>query len=114
MDHTDYYKNMDDMILAYQEFANKADKMVIACGDDPYTHMLEVNPQIYYYGLNDDKIQMVHFDRDSSYKVHSDDELTFTPEDIEAFKERLKGIIEEEIHYFLIICQFGLRDSIPL
>jgi len=54
MDHTDYYKNMDDMILAYQEFANKAEKMVIACGDDSYTHMLDVNPQIYYYGLNDD------------------------------------------------------------
>ena len=54
MDHTDYYKSMDDMILAYQEFANKADKMVIACGDDPYTHSLEVNPQIYYYGLNED------------------------------------------------------------
>ncbi len=54
MDHTDYYKSMDDLILAYQEFANKADKMVIACGDDPYTHLLEVNPQIYYYGLNDD------------------------------------------------------------
>ena len=54
MDHTDYYKSVDDMILAYQEFANKADKMVIACGDDPYTHMLDVNPQIYYYGLSDD------------------------------------------------------------
>lgn len=54
LDHTDYYKSIDDMILAYQEFANKADKMVIACGDDPYTHLLEVNPQIYYYGLSDD------------------------------------------------------------
>ncbi|MBR6690153.1 MAG: UDP-N-acetylmuramate--L-alanine ligase [Bacilli bacterium] len=54
MDHTDYYKSMDDMILAYEEFANKADKMVIACGDDPYTHSLNVNPQIYYYGLNED------------------------------------------------------------
>ncbi len=54
MDHTDYYKSMDDMILAYQEFANKANKIIIACGDDPYTHSLEVNPQIYYYGLNDD------------------------------------------------------------
>ncbi len=54
MDHTDYYKSMDDMILAYQEFANKAKKLVIACGDDPYTHMLEVNPQIFYYGLSED------------------------------------------------------------
>ena len=54
LDHTDYYKSIDDMILAYQEFANKADKMVIACGDDQYTHTLEVNPSIYYYGLDSD------------------------------------------------------------
>lgn len=54
LDHTDYYKDIDDMVSAYQEFANKADKMVIACGDDPYTHLLEINPQIYYYGLEDD------------------------------------------------------------
>ena len=28
--------------------------MVIACGDDPYTHSLEVNPPIFYYGLDED------------------------------------------------------------
>lgn len=54
LDHTDYFKNIDDIISAYQEFANKATKMVIACGDDQYTHSLEINPQIYYYGLDDD------------------------------------------------------------
>ena len=54
LDHTDYYKDIDDMISAYQEFANKADKMVIACGDDQYTHSLEVTPSIYYYGLDED------------------------------------------------------------
>ena len=54
MDHADYYKNMDDMISAYQEFANNASKMVLACGDDSYTHMLQVNAGIFYYGLNED------------------------------------------------------------
>ena len=54
LDHIDYYKDIDDVISAYQEYANKAEKMVIACGDDPYTHTLEVNPPIFYYGLNDD------------------------------------------------------------
>ena len=54
LDHIDYYKDIDDVISAYREYANKAEKMVIACGDDPYTHTLEVNPPIFYYGLNDD------------------------------------------------------------
>lgn len=60
-DHMDYFKDINDIIFAYQEFANKASKMVIACGDDKYTHLLEVNPQIYYYGLDDDNdIQAVN------------------------------------------------------
>ena len=54
LDHVDYYKNIDDVIDAYKEFANKAEKMVIACGDDPYTHSLDINPPIFYYGLDDD------------------------------------------------------------
>ena len=54
LDHMDYFKNIDDIISAYQEFANKASKMVIACGDDQYTHALELNTPIYYYGLDDD------------------------------------------------------------
>lgn len=54
LDHIDYYKDIDDVISAYQEYANKAEKMVIACGDDPYTHTLEVNTPIFYYGLKDD------------------------------------------------------------
>ena len=78
MDHTDYYKSMDDMVLAYQEFANKAEKMVIACGDDQYTHSLEVNPQIYYYGLNDDndiKAKDVEYRNDgTSFDVFIEDD----------------------------------------
>ncbi len=54
LDHIDYYKDIDDVIDAYQNFANKAEKMVLACGDDPYTHTLEVNPPIFYYGLKED------------------------------------------------------------
>ena len=34
-DHVDYYQNIDDVISAYTEYANNAEKMVIACGDDP-------------------------------------------------------------------------------
>ena len=54
LDHVDYYKDMDDLISAYKEYANNAEKMVIACGDDPYTHSLEINKPIFYYGLDED------------------------------------------------------------
>ena len=54
LDHVDYYHDIDDVILAYQEFANKASKMVIACGDDPYTRSLDVKKPIFYYGVEED------------------------------------------------------------
>ena len=53
LDHTDYYKSMDDMVLAYQQFSTKAKKMVIACGDDPYTHSIKIEKPIYFYGIED-------------------------------------------------------------
>ncbi len=69
LDHMDYFKDIEDIISAYQEFANKASKMVIACGDDKYTHLLEINPQIYYYGLDDDndiQAQNVEYSNDGT------------------------------------------------
>lgn len=54
LDHVDYFKNMDDVIDAYREYANKAEKLIIACGDDPYTHSLDVIKPIFFYGLSED------------------------------------------------------------
>lgn len=54
LDHVDYFKDIDDVVDAYQEYANNAKKMVIACGDDPYTHSLKVNHPIFFYGISDD------------------------------------------------------------
>lgn len=54
LDHVDYYKDIDDVIDAFTEYANNAENMIIACGDDPYTHSLEVNKPIFYYGLDED------------------------------------------------------------
>ena len=54
LDHTDYYKDIDDVRDAYREYAGKAEKMVIACGDDPYTHSLELTKPIFFYGLDED------------------------------------------------------------
>ena len=54
LDHIDYYKDIDDIVDAYRSYANLATNMVIACGDDPYTHYLQPDKPIFFYGLSDD------------------------------------------------------------
>lgn len=53
LDHVDYFKNINDVIDAYTSYANKASKMVIAYGDDPYTRMMKVKKDIVFYGLEE-------------------------------------------------------------
>lgn len=52
LDHVDYYKDIDDVIDAYNEFIKKA-KTVIACGDDKNTKKLK-NKNIIYYGTDNE------------------------------------------------------------
>ena len=54
LDHVDYFQDIDDVIDAFRQYANNAEKMVIACGDDPYTHSIETTKPIFYYGLDED------------------------------------------------------------
>ncbi len=52
LDHTETYPNIEAMIDTFQEFVNKCEKMVIACGDD--NNILKLNIKNgYYYGFND-------------------------------------------------------------
>ncbi len=53
LDHTDYYKDLDDVMDAFNEFINKAKKAVIMCGDDSNTRKLKTDKKVLYYGFND-------------------------------------------------------------
>lgn len=53
LDHVDYFKDIDDVISAYQEFANKATKMVIACGDDLNVRKMNLSKRVIYFGLKE-------------------------------------------------------------
>ena len=50
LDHVDYYKNMKDVINAYNEFANQS-SIVLACGDDNNVKKIK-HKNIFYYGIN--------------------------------------------------------------
>ena len=52
LDHVDYFKDIDDIISAYEEFANKATKMVVACGDDTNTRKMKLTKPVIYFGIN--------------------------------------------------------------
>lgn len=52
-DHPDYFKDVDDVIDAFQEMAHNVKKAIIAWGDDEYLRKLEADVPIYYYGFNE-------------------------------------------------------------
>ncbi len=53
LDHTDYYKDLNDVLDAFNSFVSKARKYVIICGDDNNARKLKVQKPVLYYGLND-------------------------------------------------------------
>jgi len=73
LDHIDYYNDIEDVVDAYQSFASKAEKMVLACGDDQYTHLINPTTPIFFYGLNDDNDiiakDIVYSDNGTSFDV---------------------------------------------
>ena len=54
LDHTDYYKDLDDVKDAFTSFANLARKYVIMCGDDKNARSLKIDKPVFTYGFNED------------------------------------------------------------
>lgn len=79
LDHVDYFKDINDVILAYQEFAMKATKMVIACGDDSNVHKMKLDKKIAYFGLNDNNdikaVNIKYYKDGTSFDVIAEDKL---------------------------------------
>ncbi|MBQ9182128.1 MAG: UDP-N-acetylmuramate--L-alanine ligase [Bacilli bacterium] len=52
LEHTEVYKDIDEIIATFKEFALKSTKGIIACGDDLNIRKLNLD-EIFYYGFND-------------------------------------------------------------
>lgn len=52
LEHTECYKDIDEIIKTFEEFSNKAE-VVIACGDDSNVRKMNIKKEIIYYGFND-------------------------------------------------------------
>lgn len=50
-DHPDYFKNVEDVVSAFEAFAGQVKKGIVACGDDEYLQRLNAPVPIMYYGI---------------------------------------------------------------
>ncbi|MBB6448119.1 UDP-N-acetylmuramate--alanine ligase [Geomicrobium halophilum] len=50
-DHPDYFKDINDVVDAFDEMASQVNKAIIACGDDEYLQTLNAPVPIVYYGI---------------------------------------------------------------
>jgi len=53
-DHSDYYKDIDDVVDAFQAMALKVKKAIFAYGDDPKLQQIKSNVPMIYYGLSEE------------------------------------------------------------
>ena len=51
-DHTECYKDMDDLTNAFKEFGKRA-KVTVCCGDDERIKKINFNNKVIYYGFNE-------------------------------------------------------------
>lgn len=52
-DHPDYFKDKEDVFLAFQEMANQVNKVIIACGEDKDLQRMTASVPIVYYGFDE-------------------------------------------------------------
>ena len=67
LDHTDYYKDLDDVMDAFNEFVNKTRNTVIMCGDDTNTKKIKTNKKVLFYGFNENNdiyLKNIKYDND--------------------------------------------------
>ena len=61
LDHVDYFKDINDVISAYSEFASKTIKKVVAYGEDENIRKINIDKEFVYYGIKDnDDIKAVN------------------------------------------------------
>lgn len=79
LDHVDYYKDLEDMKSAYEEFLIHSSKSIIACGDDENIRSLKTDKKLIYYGFNENnEWRAINVNLDelgSSFDVYHNDDF---------------------------------------
>ncbi|MCK0471284.1 UDP-N-acetylmuramate--L-alanine ligase [Halalkalibacter sp. APA_J-10(15)] len=71
-DHPDYFQDVDDVFLAFQEMAKQVKKAIVACGDDQYLEGIQANVPVVYYGFGEQNDFQARHVETSSEGTHFD------------------------------------------
>ncbi|SEJ05559.1 UDP-N-acetylmuramate--L-alanine ligase [Kandleria vitulina] len=78
-DHVDYFKTFEDYKKVFEEYGNRAKKMAVIWGDDPYLPHMNWTKPVCKFGLNDNNdIQaknVINNDKGLSFDVYAHGEL---------------------------------------
>ena len=79
LEHTEIYKDIEDIIDTFETFAGKTSKLVVACGDNENVRKIYFNKPVIYYGFNKDNDvyadNIIMNDNGSSFDLYMDNEL---------------------------------------
>ncbi len=53
LEHTEIYKDIEDIRNTFEKFANKTKNVVVACGDNENVRKLNIESKTIYYGFNE-------------------------------------------------------------
>lgn len=53
LEHTEIYKDIDDIIQTFETFANKTKNVIVACGDNENIRKINFNKKVIYYGFDE-------------------------------------------------------------
>ena len=89
LEHTEIYKDIEDIRATFEKFANKTTKTIVAFGDNENVRMLKLSPNTIYYGF--DKSNDVYAENVSLTDNGSEFDLIVNKENVGHFSLPLFG-----------------------
>ena len=79
LEHTEIYRDIEDIKETFRTFANKTENYIIACGDNENIRDIKFDKKVVYYGFNKDNDvyadNIVMDSEGSSFDIYKDKEL---------------------------------------
>ncbi len=79
LEHTECYRDIDDIIQTFTQFANRTKKLIVACGDNENIRKIAFQLDVIYYGFSEDNDivikNLVHNQKGSSFDLYEKDDF---------------------------------------